>query len=269
LFLNIAGTTISQGKAVGQLLGQVAVGTLVGAATAGLGTGYALMYAPGGVRDAVYIGAALIDLESAVVNWSNGILLSADPLDVSKISNIRVLNELYFDLMYRSPISMEMEKLNIKRMVQKTKTPVCLIDLTNKEKKFDGLCRGAMLRNPQLVHRSIQEIFNGFLRAAGLYNYHDGVKLSGSLDSIDLSCDMTGAWWDIQLSLSNDHGKTMQVQSRYEFDSFFNGTKSYNQAKDAFGPAVQKLIGEIINDPKFYELIELKAQPERVSTADH
>lgn len=87
LFLNLHGNKISGGKKTAQALGRIFVGLATGIATAGLGTGYYVAVFPGGSQDGHIMGAALVDIETMNLSWTNKISAIGDPVNVENTAD--------------------------------------------------------------------------------------------------------------------------------------------------------------------------------------
>ncbi|MEJ2453000.1 MAG: hypothetical protein P8103_02430 [Candidatus Thiodiazotropha sp.] len=255
LLFNVSGTSISSGKAFGQSIGKFFVGLGTAVATAGLGTGYYAYYIPGGDIDAVYIGAAVIDLESGFISWSNSLSVFEDPFDADDISDDEVIDRLLFDMVHKSPAALSIAAESVEIVKNSIESNVFIADLAKPE-KYDARCRGGSgIRNAQSIQRPIQEAFNRILKSAGRYDLENGTKLTGTLDKIALSTSPSDAWWDMELTLENEYGKSMTVQSHYDFESSFRGSAACMQSGEAFRSAIQSLIKDAINDPAFTNLL--------------
>ena len=255
LFLNVAGTSISGGKAFGQAIGGFFIGLGTAVATAGLGTGYYGYYVPGGDVDVVYLGAAVVDLDARFISWSNSTRVDDDPIDPDVITDAETTKLLLFDLVNKSAAELTLADENVQILKQHTGNKAHVISMLP-PKEYDGKCRSSVpIRNVVTVHRPVQEAINRVLNSAGVYDFEYGIKLSGSLDKIEFSSGATGGWWDMELSLSNEDGQSITVQSHYDFESSFGGSAACQQTKEAFGPAIQNLIKDTVNNPAFYELL--------------
>ncbi len=101
VFLGALGTSRSTGKAVAQRLGSMAVGLVTGVATAGLGTGYYVIFRPGYQIDGVVMEGALIDLHSGELTWSNAVRAGGDPVHPETIANRPMFEMLFREVMFR------------------------------------------------------------------------------------------------------------------------------------------------------------------------
>ena len=71
-------------------------------ATAGLGTGFFLVFAPGfQILDGMVMEGALIDLDSGRLTWSNAVRARGDPIHPKVMANPEALDLLFHNLMFR------------------------------------------------------------------------------------------------------------------------------------------------------------------------
>ncbi|HEY0684850.1 MAG TPA: hypothetical protein VGD45_21110 [Steroidobacter sp.] len=101
LFLGALGTSRSAAKRVAQKVFSTTVGVFTGVATAGLGTGYALIFMPGYQTDGVVMEGALVDLQSGELTWSNAVRTGGDPVHPEVIANRPILELLFRDVMFK------------------------------------------------------------------------------------------------------------------------------------------------------------------------
>jgi hypothetical protein len=101
LFLGVLGKSRSEGKAAAQNIARFAVGMGVAIATAGLGTGYYLILAPGGGLDGMVMEGALIDLESGQLTWSNAVKYPRDPIHPENMAKGEALDLLFHNIMFK------------------------------------------------------------------------------------------------------------------------------------------------------------------------
>jgi hypothetical protein len=106
VFLGVLGNKLSAGKAVVGFVGAMAIGMAVAVATAGLGTGYYLIFVPGHKVSGIVMEGALIDLESGTLTWSNAVLVRGNPADPKAMANPQGLDLLLHGLMF-APASMQ------------------------------------------------------------------------------------------------------------------------------------------------------------------
>ena len=124
---------------------------------------------------------------------------------------------------------------------------------------FDPMCRAAgnlRFENGMTVPQFVEKGFNDEFKFAGIYAA-DGVSLRGRLTRIDFSssASMVNGYWDLALSLESSNGKSLGMESRYDFESGFNALTACNNTSRALATAVQKLIRKIVADPRFGSLL--------------
>lgn len=82
------------------------------------------------------------------------------------------------------------------------------------------------------------------------------VTLSGSVEKLAFSSAISGGSWDIDLRLNSSNGKSMDVSEHYEFGGAFAAEAACQQTASAYLPAVQNLIGKMVNSPEFPALVK-------------
>jgi hypothetical protein len=108
LFLGVLGNSRTAGKAAAQFVGGLAIGVGVAYATAGLGTGFYLVFIPGHQLDGMIMEGALIDLESGQLTWSNAVRVAGDPVNPKAMANPEALDLLFHDIMFK-PVDVQPE----------------------------------------------------------------------------------------------------------------------------------------------------------------
>lgn len=126
---------------------------------------------------------------------------------------------------------------------------------------FDPACRalGPLRVADGMTHTQyIQKALEDELKMAGAYaSGNPRVVLDGEVTALTFSSmrAMVGGSWTIGLTLRSSNGKQMSVSEYYEFESGFSANAACKETADAFPRAVQNLIGKIVSDPSFTELI--------------
>lgn len=117
------------------------------------------------------------------------------------------------------------------------------------------VCRGA---GPVTVEPSyeayIEKAFIDELKVAGAFDPASTTKIANKINSIDFSSAMSGGKWMFSVTTSGANGTSFTTESSFEFSSSFVGDRACQETAQAFAPAVQKLIGDIIKNPAFKEL---------------
>jgi hypothetical protein len=116
-------------------------------------------------------------------------------------------------------------------------------------------CRGA---GPVTVTPSfesyIEKAFIDELKLAGAYDPNSNVTLKGRLDEVDFSSGMTDGKWLFTLAISNARGQSFTTKTSFGFSGSFVADKACQETAQHFGPAVQKLVEDVVNHPKFKEI---------------
>lgn len=100
----------------------------------------------------------------------------------------------------------------------------------------------------------IEQAFVDELKLAGIYNSSSPLVLTGKLEQVDFSSGMTDGNWSFTLTLTNTRNESLTTQSKFGFSGSFVADKACQEVAQAFGPAVQKLIGDVVRDPKFRQI---------------
>lgn len=97
------------------------------------------------------------------------------------------------------------------------------------------------------------------LRVAEFYAETGPVTLTGNLDKIDFSS--TEGSWTLGLSVKSSNGRSVTVSIVHKYETAFVGEKACALSAQAFEPAVQALIGALVANPGFGDLVGAPAAP--------
>jgi hypothetical protein len=100
----------------------------------------------------------------------------------------------------------------------------------------------------------IEKAFIDELKLAGAYNPASNLTLSGRLEDVDFSSGMSDGNWAFTLTVSNSRNESFTTKSRFGFSGSFVADKACQEVAQAFGPAVQKLIEDVVQNPKFKQI---------------
>lgn len=100
----------------------------------------------------------------------------------------------------------------------------------------------------------IQQAFIDELKLAGIYDSASRLVLTGMLEEIDFSSGITDGNWSFTLTLTNARNESFTTKSQFGFSGSFIADRACQEVAQAFGPAVQKLIGDVVRDPKFQQI---------------
>jgi hypothetical protein len=92
------------------------------------------------------------------------------------------------------------------------------------------------------------------LQVAGLHAESAPVVLTGNLDSVDFSS--TGGQWTMAVTVKSSNGRALTVANEHEYETSFIAEKACALTAQAFGPAVQTLIGKLVHHPEFKTLVK-------------
>lgn len=100
----------------------------------------------------------------------------------------------------------------------------------------------------------IEKAFIDELKLAGVYDPASNIILAGKIEEIDFSSGMTDGNWTFTLTVSNNRDESFTTKSVFGFSGSFVADKACQEVAQAFGPAVQKLIEDLVQNPKFKQL---------------
>lgn len=128
-------------------------------------------------------------------------------------------------------------------------------------KSFDTSCRAVgpiTLPNNLTFQGYVKKALEDELKIAGAYAYQNPkIILTGRINKLDMSSSkgITRGFWDIDLTIESNNGKSITVSEYYEFDSGFEGISACKNTADGFMPTVQNLIGKAVKSPSFKDLL--------------
>jgi hypothetical protein len=102
----------------------------------------------------------------------------------------------------------------------------------------------------------VEKAFVDELRLAGLYDPNATLVITGRLEEVDFSSGITDGNWSFTLTVTNSRGESFTTKSTFGFSGSFVADKACQEVAQAFGPAVQKLIEDVIKAPKFREMVQ-------------
>lgn len=99
----------------------------------------------------------------------------------------------------------------------------------------------------------IHDAFKGELLIAGVYDDDSDIVISGRLDSVDFS-SLSPASWELVFTISSNKSDGYTVSTKHPFKTSYSAISACRNVSDAWGPAVQQLIREIMEHPEFLAL---------------
>ena len=148
---------------------------------------------------------------------------------------------------------------NVKKM-RSIKVPINIGEFTSKEKGLNSItCRGSFLSidtpDDAPFERYIKNALISELKHARKFNSESGVTISGYLEEVDFNSTIGIANWTFKIKLSSSNSKSIVVHTKHEFSSSFIASNACTDVVQAFVPAVQKLINEIVGNRDFKKLL--------------
>ena len=101
----------------------------------------------------------------------------------------------------------------------------------------------------------IKEAFQEELFMAQAYATDAPAIITGTVDKIGFS-SVAPAFWEISMSVKSNFSPGYQVSTKYVFNTSWTAYSACKNVADAFAPAVQDLLKEVVNHPGFANLAE-------------
>jgi len=127
--------------------------------------------------------------------------------------------------------------------------------------EFDTFCRayGPLVAPDNLTHTAyIRKALEDELKIAGAFAQDPArIILTGTVAKLEFSSTrgLTGGSWTIDLTVSSSNGTKAAVSEYYEFHSGFGADTACRQTAEAFMPAVQNLLGNLVRSAQFNVLL--------------
>ena len=100
----------------------------------------------------------------------------------------------------------------------------------------------------------IREAMQSELFLAQAYAVDGDVVIKGQLESMKFS-SISPASWDLEFKISSNKSEGYKVITNYPFKTSYSAYSACKNVADAFGPAVQKLISNVIDHRGFKSLV--------------
>jgi hypothetical protein len=101
----------------------------------------------------------------------------------------------------------------------------------------------------------IKEAFQEELFMAQVYQADSSNIIEGQIEALSFS-SVSPASWDIKMSVKSNTSQGYSVSVKYPFDTSFSAYSACKNVADSFGPAVQELLKQVVNDPQFISLVK-------------
>ncbi|MBV0934709.1 hypothetical protein [Marinobacterium weihaiense] len=92
------------------------------------------------------------------------------------------------------------------------------------------------------------------LKMAGVYKEGSDIKISGAIEKLDFNSNIGAGKWMINAKISSPKSQGYTVQSTYDFSTNFVADKACQQVAQAYEPAVENFINQIVTHPGFSSL---------------
>ncbi|MEH6343864.1 MAG: hypothetical protein V7785_02165 [Bermanella sp.] len=89
------------------------------------------------------------------------------------------------------------------------------------------------------------------LKLAGIYSETSPISIDGYFEKLDFDSTIGSGKWIFSVNVSSDTGSAYTLSSIYPFSTNWVADKACQQVAQAFVPAVQNLIKDIISHPQF------------------
>jgi len=102
---------------------------------------------------------------------------------------------------------------------------------------------------PQYIKDAMtEELFD-----AQAYDVNAPAAIDGEIEKISFS-SVSPAFWDITMSVKTAASPGYTVSVHYQFDTSWSAYSACKNVADAFGPAVQELLHQVVTNPGFADL---------------
>jgi hypothetical protein len=101
----------------------------------------------------------------------------------------------------------------------------------------------------------IKEAFQEELFLAQAYDTNASVKIEGQIEKLAFS-SVSPANWEISMRVSSNKSPGYTVAVKYNYDTSFDAISACRNVADAFAPAVQELLRQVVSNPQFTQLVK-------------
>ena len=101
----------------------------------------------------------------------------------------------------------------------------------------------------------IKEAFQEELFLAQAYDTNASVKIEGQIEKLAFS-SVSPANWEISMRVSSNKSPGYTVAVKYNYDTSFDAISACRNVADAFAPAVQELLRQVVTNPQFNQLVK-------------
>ena len=101
----------------------------------------------------------------------------------------------------------------------------------------------------------IKEAFQEELFLAQAYDTNAPVKIEGQIEKMSFS-SVSPANWEVSMRVSSNKSPGYTVAVKYNYDTSFDAWSACKNVADAFAPAVQELLRQVVSNPQFTQLVK-------------
>ena len=101
----------------------------------------------------------------------------------------------------------------------------------------------------------VKDAFQEELFMAQVYSADSTNIISGTITDLSFS-SMSPANWSISMAVKSDHSTGYSVSIKYPFSTSFDAYSACKNVANAFGPAVQELLKQVVTHPQFPSLVK-------------
>ncbi len=101
----------------------------------------------------------------------------------------------------------------------------------------------------------IKEAFQEELFLAQAYDTNAPIKIEGKIERLSFS-SVSPANWEIAMRVSSNKSPGYSVAVKYNYDTSFDAFSACRNVADAFSPAVQELLRQVVTNPQFNQLVK-------------
>ena len=112
--------------------------------------------------------------------------------------------------------------------------------------------RGVKVAPGKTLSQYIKDAFQEELLMAQAYDVK-GAPIQGRIEELSFS-SVSPAYWQITMAVQSPADKGYKVSVKYPFDTSFTAMGACKNVADAFGPAVQELLKQVVTNPQFPKL---------------
>lgn len=101
----------------------------------------------------------------------------------------------------------------------------------------------------------IKEAFQEELFLAQAYDTNAPVTIEGRIEKLAFS-SVSPANWEITMRVSSNKSPGYSVSIKYNYETSFDAWSACKNVADAFSPAVQELLRQVVANPQFSQLVK-------------